>query len=165
LKLVDFGLVKQMIPDEMTITVIQGRGTALYTPLEQYGGDTGHTDVRSDIYSFGATLYHLMTNTAPAEAKQRFLRPDALIPPRELNASIPQDIEEAVLWAMALHPDSRPSSMNEFRQSLHGVRLGSPTEMVNSLQPYVASLPRTDKALVASTAILVMLAIIATFIG
>ena len=36
LKLVDFGLVKIMTPDEeMTITVIQGQGTALYTPLEQ----------------------------------------------------------------------------------------------------------------------------------
>jgi serine/threonine-protein kinase len=66
IKLVDFGLVKQMAPDEMTITVIQGRGTAHYTPLEQYGGDTGHTDPRSDIYSFGATLYHLLTNTPPA---------------------------------------------------------------------------------------------------
>jgi serine/threonine-protein kinase len=32
LKLVDFGLVKALVPDEMTITVIQGRGTALYTP-------------------------------------------------------------------------------------------------------------------------------------
>ncbi|MFN3492441.1 MAG: serine/threonine protein kinase, partial [Anaerolineales bacterium] len=38
-KLVDFGLVKIMAPDEVTITVIQGQGTALYTPLEQYGGD------------------------------------------------------------------------------------------------------------------------------
>jgi eukaryotic-like serine/threonine-protein kinase len=38
LKLVDFGLVKILASNEMTITVLQGRGTALYTPLEQYGG-------------------------------------------------------------------------------------------------------------------------------
>ncbi|MBK9052107.1 MAG: protein kinase, partial [Chloroflexi bacterium] len=54
IKLVDFGLVKLMAEDDVrTITVIQGRGTALYTPLEQYGGDSVHTDVRSDIYALG----------------------------------------------------------------------------------------------------------------
>ncbi|MFZ6018291.1 MAG: serine/threonine protein kinase, partial [Chloroflexota bacterium] len=73
LKLVDFGLVKVLAPGEVTITVLQGQGTALYTPLEQYGGDSGHTDVRSDIYAFGATLYHLLTNEPPADARERFL--------------------------------------------------------------------------------------------
>jgi serine/threonine-protein kinase len=48
LKLVDFGLVKLLLPDDSrTVTVVQGRGTVQYTPLEQYGGDTGHTDVRT----------------------------------------------------------------------------------------------------------------------
>src|SRR5690606_34379560 len=70
-KLVDFGLVKIMAPDEVTITVIQGQGTALYTPLEQYGGDDTHTDPRADIFSFGATLYHLLTNEPPAEVRKR----------------------------------------------------------------------------------------------
>jgi len=69
LKLVDFGLVKILASEEMTVTILQGRGTALYTPLEQYGGDTGHTDCRSDVYAFGATLYHLLTNHAPLEAR------------------------------------------------------------------------------------------------
>jgi serine/threonine protein kinase len=165
LKLVDFGLVKQMLPDEMTITVIQGRGTALYTPLEQYGGDTGHTDGRSDIYSFGATLYHLLTNTAPAEAKQRFLRPDALIAPREINPLIPQDIEAAILWAMALHPDSRPACVSDFRQSLSGSRISSSAELVNTIQPFLVSLPLPEKVLVGSTALLLGIALFATFIG
>src|SRR5512140_641102 len=73
LKLVDFGLVKILAPNEVTITIIQGQGTALYTPLEQYGGDDAHTDIRADIFSFGATLYHLLTNESPAEARKRFL--------------------------------------------------------------------------------------------
>ncbi len=111
IKLVDFGLVKQLVPDELTITVIQGRGTALYTPLEQYGGDSGHTDKRSDIYSFGATFYHLLTNTPPPEAKQRFLLPESLLPPREINPSIPRSLEQVILSAMALHPDGRPDDM------------------------------------------------------
>jgi len=123
LKLVDFGLVKQMAPDEMTLTVIQGRGTAVYTPLEQYGGDTGHTGPRSDIYSLGATLYHLLTGHAPAQAKERFLKPDVLLPLRALNPAIDPPVESAVMWALALHPDHRPEDVASFRQALMGGRI------------------------------------------
>ena len=120
LKLVDFGLVKILASDEVTITVLQGRGTALYTPLEQYGGDTGHTDGRSDLYAFGATLYHLLTNQPPVEARELFLNPDALLPPRHFNPDISQRTERAILWAMSLHPDERPQDVETFRQSLLG---------------------------------------------
>jgi serine/threonine-protein kinase len=120
LKLVDFGLVKLLAPEDMTITILQGRGTALYTPLEQYGGDTGHTDVRSDIYAFGATLYHLMTNTPPIEARDRFLNPDRLLPLREINSRLSLRAERAILWAMNLHPDDRPQDVAAFREALYG---------------------------------------------
>jgi serine/threonine-protein kinase len=122
LKLVDFGLVKALVPDEMTVTVIQGRGTALYTPLEQYGGDGLHTDVRSDIYAFGCTLYHLLTNTPPTDARERFLRPESLVAPRKLNPSISPRTERGILWAMELHPDDRPASTEDLRQFLIGTR-------------------------------------------
>ena len=122
LKLVDFGLVKVLAPGEITITVLQGQGTALYTPLEQYGGDSGHTDTRSDIYSFGATLYHLLTNQPPAESRDRFLAPEFFIPPRQLNSSISINTEKAIIWAMSLHPDDRPVDVNAFRQALLGDR-------------------------------------------
>ncbi len=120
IKLVDFGLVKILSTDEVTITVVQGRGTAVYTPLEQYGGDVGHTDVRSDIFSFGATLYHLLTNNPPEEARDRFLNPGLLIPPRDYNPSVSPRTERAILWAMRLHPDERPQNVEQFRQALLG---------------------------------------------
>jgi serine/threonine-protein kinase len=120
IKLVDFGLVKIMASDEVTITVVQGRGTAIYTPLEQYGGDAGHTDVRSDVFAFGATLYHLLTNQAPHEARDRFLDPDVLVPLRDLNPAVSPRTERAVFWAMSLHPDERPQSIEQFRQALLG---------------------------------------------
>ncbi len=122
LKLVDFGLVKALVPDEMTITVIQGRGTALYTPLEQYGGDSVHTDIRSDIYAFGCTLYHLLTNNPPTDARERFLHPENLVSPRTLNPGISVRTERAILWAMELHPDDRPATVEELRQFLNGTR-------------------------------------------
>jgi serine/threonine protein kinase len=120
LKLVDFGLVKLMAPGEVTITILQGQGTALYTPLEQYGGDSGHTDLRSDIYAFGATLYHLLTNQPPADARDRFLNPNNLISPRQINPAITPRTERAILWAMELHPDERPANVGQFRASLLG---------------------------------------------
>jgi eukaryotic-like serine/threonine-protein kinase len=122
LKLVDFGLVKLLAKGEVTITILQGQGTAIYTPLEQYGGDSGHTDIRSDIYSFGATLYHLLTNQPPADARDRFLNPDRLTPPRQINPDISPRTERAILFAMNLHPDERPMNADEFRQILLGGR-------------------------------------------
>jgi serine/threonine-protein kinase len=118
-KLVDFGLVKVMVPDDQrTITVVQGRGTVQYLPLEQYGGDTGHTDVRSDIYSLGATLYHLLTGKPPLDAKERFLKPNLLPTPRSLNPSLSPQTERAILRSLAMHPDDRPVSIAELREEL-----------------------------------------------
>ncbi|MCW1970765.1 MAG: serine/threonine protein kinase [Anaerolineae bacterium] len=121
IKLVDFGLVKVMVRDDSrTITVLQGRGTAAYTPMEQYGEDDIHTDVRSDIYSLGATLYHLCSNQQPPEARQRFLKPASLMPLRQANATISEQTERAIHAAIAMHPDDRPTSVAEFRELLLG---------------------------------------------
>lgn len=130
IKLVDFGLVKIMAPDEVTITIIQGQGTAHYTPLEQYGGGDTHTDPRADIFSFGSTLYHLLTNEPPTEARKRFLDTRSLVRPREINPHLSSLVEKAVLWAMALHPDSRPATVMDFYNALHG-KINTPPQPEN----------------------------------
>jgi len=163
LKLVDFGLVKLLAPGEVTITVLQGQGTALYTPLEQYGGDSGHTDVRSDIYAFGATLYHLLTNQAPADARERFLEPEHLVAPRQLNPDISPRTEKAILWAMALHPDDRPQTVEMFRESL----LGSYQPVSRPLSKPKTSITRyfntdPERALIIISAGLFLVSLIAT---
>lgn len=166
LKLVDFGLVKQMAPDEVTVTVIQGRGTAQYTPLEQYGGDTGHTDPRTDIYAFGATLYHLLTNQPPPEAKHRFLDASVLLPPRQFNPDLSPGLEHTILWAMALHPDDRPPNMREFRRALEGA--SAPPLIVDRLTRVLASegwlASRTDRVLAGAVCVLLLLAALATLL-
>lgn len=120
-KLVDFGLVKVLqTNDSRTVTVVQGRGTVAYTPLEQYGGDTGFTDSRSDIYSLAATLYHLLCSEPPADAKERFLRPGLLTPMRQLNPDVSPRVERAIFRALSMHPNERPSTAREFRDLLLG---------------------------------------------
>ena len=119
-KLVDFGLVKLLAPGEVTITILQGQGSATYTPLEQYGGESDHTDARADIYAFGATLYHLLTNRTPPNVRDRFLDPKNMVAPRVVNPAISPRVEDSILWAMQLHPDDRPKDIKTFMKALTG---------------------------------------------
>ena len=167
-KLVDFGLVRVLVPDEMTITIIQGQGTILYTPLEQYGSDGTRTDVRSDIYSLGATLYHLLTNEAPADARQRFLTPDSLLPPRQINSAVGRRTQRGLNWAMSLHPDERPHTAEDFRLFLLGQKEIITSPLPNLHQPKQASSLReiivqpTERALAWATGIMLFISFLAT---
>jgi serine/threonine-protein kinase len=119
-KLVDFGLVKPMDPQETsTFTGLRGVGSIPYTPLEQYGEIADHTDVRSDLYSLGATLYHLLTNKEPPSAQEIFLRDGALLPPRQVRPNLSPAAEGAVLAAMAPHPGNRPPTVEAWLRLLY----------------------------------------------
>ena len=118
-KLVDFGLVKPMDPQEVsTFTGLRGVGSVPYTPLEQYGEIADHTDVRSDLYALGATFYHLLTNEEPPSAQEVFLRDDALLPPRQVRPDLSPGVEGAVLAAMAPHPGNRPPTVDAWLRLL-----------------------------------------------
>jgi serine/threonine protein kinase len=121
IKLVDFGLVKPLDADDpKTLTGLRGVGSLPYTPIEQYAGDLGHTDTRSDLYSLGATLYHLLTGHPPANAQERFLDPEALGMPRQENPEISPAVERALVAALALHPKDRPTSVAVWSKMLLG---------------------------------------------
>jgi eukaryotic-like serine/threonine-protein kinase len=115
IKLVDFGLLKQ--GTQQTRLTIRGLGTPAYAPIEQYG--RGGTDPRSDIYSLGATLYHLLTSQEPPPATDRIASvPDPLPPPRQLNHALSPHVADTILKAMALMQKDRYADVAAFRDAL-----------------------------------------------
>jgi eukaryotic-like serine/threonine-protein kinase len=162
-KLVDFGLVKMLAPGEVTITILQGQGTALYTPLEQYGGDSGHTDARSDIYAFGGTLYHLLTNEAPLNVRDRFLNPGNLPKVRDLNPDISLRTERAVHWALQLHPEDRPKDIDAFVNALF-IEDAPITKPFRTGQIQPRAVRKTEKILIFIAGSLILVSFLLTLI-
>jgi serine/threonine protein kinase len=117
IKLVDFGLMKE--GTAQTQHSIRGYGTEAYAPIEQYGNNG--TDQRTDLYSLGATIYHLLTGQIPPSAIARATQtPDPLLPLEHYNPSISPSVSAAITQALAVQPGSRFSSIAEFRHALMG---------------------------------------------
>jgi serine/threonine-protein kinase len=119
ISLVDFSLVKLLDrANPRTATIVRGLGTPQYTPLEQYDATVGHTDERSDIYSLGATFYHLLTGRAPQSVSQRILKPDTQPPIQEINPKISPWLADFIRRAMCIRPEDRYQSVREMRRQL-----------------------------------------------
>jgi len=84
-------------------------------------------DARSDIYSVGATLYHVLTRTLPKDALERSIEildgnNDPLASPADLDPSIPEEISEIVMKAMELRREHRYDSAAIVRQILNSAQ-------------------------------------------
>ena len=86
-------------------------GTYGYAPPEQYG--KGQTDARSDVYTLGATLYHLLTNLRPDPAPN----PDAGAI-QQVNPSVRPQTEQVIIKAMQQDRELRWRSAGEMEQAL-----------------------------------------------
>jgi serine/threonine protein kinase len=80
-------------------------------------------DARSDIYSVGATFYHVLTRTMPKDALERSIEimdgnTDPLTPPAEIDESIPEEVSEVIMKAMELRREHRYDSAAIMRQVL-----------------------------------------------
>ncbi len=122
--LTDFGLAK-MVESSMHITKSGNIvGTPAYMSPEQLRGDV--LDYRSDIYSAGCILYHMLVGHPPFEASEsnvvsviyQHLEKDPT-PPTELNPDIPPGVEQVVLRALEKDPDDRFDTAEEMADALN----------------------------------------------
>lgn len=127
--LLDFGLAKGVVTGKpKSSRSIQGY-TPHYASLEQIRG-LG-TEARSDLYSLGATLYHLLTGVMPPDALTRMAaemmgEQELLRPIMELNPSVPAPIAKVIESAMSLSQNDRPESASKMRQALRNASLNRP---------------------------------------
>ncbi|MFV9503451.1 MAG: serine/threonine protein kinase [Oscillochloridaceae bacterium umkhey_bin13] len=126
--LLDFGLAKGAVGQTRVTSSTSVFGyTPHYAPLEQIQG-VG-TDPRSDLYSLAATLYHLLSNEAPADALSRAAarideRPDPLTALHTINPSIPEPISAVLMRALSQRADLRPANATAMRTELRDAVLG-----------------------------------------
>jgi serine/threonine-protein kinase len=105
---------------------LRGAGTPQYAPPEQLDTTFGHTDVRSDIYSLGATLYALLSGRIPPSVNDRVLKNVQVPPLDSLVPGITPEVEDAVLKALQLWQVQRFQSAAEMRRALGAPRAPSP---------------------------------------
>jgi serine/threonine protein kinase len=126
-KLMDFGIARSSKDGSLTST-----GTTLgslnYMPPEQVRGEAA--DARSDIYSFGVSLYEMLTGKLPFRGDSQYSMMTAHLnenPPEPitLRADIPDGLNQIIMMAMAKDPANRFQTADAFRNALKSVPVSS----------------------------------------
>jgi len=122
-KLMDFGIAKSTNDLQLTRPGTT-MGSVYYMSPEQVRG--GNADARSDIYSFGVTLYEMLTGRRPFQADTSYSVLNAQLneaptPPVEVNPALSPELNNIVLRAMVKFPDGRFQTAEEFRTALKHV--------------------------------------------
>jgi serine/threonine protein kinase len=128
-KLTDLGLARD-VDDKVAAESEAGKayGTPYYISPEQIRGEID-IDFRADIYSLGATLYHLLTGRPPFEGEtpsavmHKHLK-DALVPPDHLVTNLSSGIAEIIEHSMAKRREDRYMSTTDMLEDLRAVRDG-----------------------------------------
>src|SRR3989440_5460868 len=130
-KLTDLGLARAT-DDKHAAESEAGKayGTPYYISPEQIRGDVD-IDFRADIYSLGATMYHLVTGQPPFDGEtpsavmHKHLK-QPLTPPDHINTGLSAGIGEIIEVAMAKNRDERYHSTGDMLEDLRLVRKGEP---------------------------------------
>jgi serine/threonine-protein kinase len=149
-KLADMGLAREA-DDKVAAAAEAGKayGTPYYISPEQIRGQL-NIDFRADIYSLGATLYHMVTGRVPFEAPSpaavmhKHLK-EELVPPDHVNTSLSAGISEIIEVAMAKDPAKRYSSTSDMLADLESVAHGDPPKLARRAYD-LTTLAKIEKA-------------------
>jgi len=127
-KIVDFGLSKELRGDTRSITE---EGIVLGTPhyLSPEQGRGIAVDERSDIYSLGSTLYHMVTGSPPFEGKSQIAVIVSHVesdprPPHDIRRDTPRELTAVIGRMMARDPANRYATYEELIEDLRQVERG-----------------------------------------
>src|SRR5215831_18730236 len=124
--LVDFGIARFVAPSQKGVTAI---GTMGYAPPELFAGNV---EPRSDIYSLGATMFHLLTGKDPQDNPLLIFDFTKNPKPRQITPQMTTRMEQIICRAVEYKPENRFSSAKAFGQELDDhartLRLGTPGE-------------------------------------
>ena len=120
-KVADFGIAKAVSAQTMNASAV---GSVHYISPEQARG--GYCDERSDIYSFGITLYEMAAGKVPFEGDNTVAvalahLEDPVVPPTEYNPDIWPGLEQIILKCTQKKPDMRYASMEDVIADLRRV--------------------------------------------
>jgi len=107
--LIDFGIARVVAPREKGVTAI---GTMGYAPPELFAGQA---EPRSDIYSLGATMFHLLTGVDPRDQPLLIFDFTRNPTPRQLNPELTPEMERILMRAVAHAPEDRFASAREMK--------------------------------------------------
>jgi len=138
IKLFDFGIAGQSGARRLTFAKLsQVLGTPDYISPEQVKGKRG--DGRSDIYALGVMLYEMLTGKTPFQGPSALaIMNDRLlnnpVPPREIDPSIPPEVQEVIYRAIERDPKNRYAAAREMAwdlEHLDQVGVTDRAELVN----------------------------------
>ena len=116
----DFGIAKMTTSTKLTATG-QTMGTVRYMSPEQVRGQ--EVDLRTDIYSLGATVYESLVGDTPFTGNTHFEimtkhLTEAPRPPSAFGVSLPASVEDAVMRCLAKRPEDRFDTARDMRKLL-----------------------------------------------
>ena len=156
-KLLDFGLARMLEEPGMTLSG-EFLGTPRYMSPEQITAGRAKLDHRTDIYSLGATLYHLLTLHPPFPGEHRDEIIAAIMAkeptrPRQIDRRVPVDLETICLKAIEKDPDRRYQTGGAMAEDLRRY-LNRHVVQAKRVSPlgHLARFVRRQKSAVASTA-------------